>query len=516
MLVGYTKPRIYTPELRHLTPETSLGFDVINFAHDVLHVELLPWERWLFIHALEIVGSFDTEWHFRFRTIVVLVARQNGKTFVGKVLAAYFLYVLCVSLIIGTAQSLDQAEDTWQETVDMIEADEDLGAEVEHVWRTNGSKRIALTGQRQYRVKASSRRAGRGQSSDLVMLDELREHQDFQAWAAITKTTMARKDALIWCMSNAGDGTSVVLRHLRKRAHAALGDPDGMVAALGELEFDAEIDDEDESTLGIFEWSAPPDADQGDRSAWAAANPSCGYGDLTERALVSAYHDDPPDVFRAECLCQWVMATVTPPFPAGAWEFGRDEKSSFAPDAEIFYGVDVSADRMRASICACGLRSDRSYHGELAAYRSGTAWLKDWFEKGASHGRMKVALQARGAPVSAFAEILGAIDGVEVIPCEGTNVTAWAGKLWDAVASADPDSECDSVPIHHRCQPALDLAAQVAATRPLGDGAWAWDRNKSLEDISPLVALTMAHGAATHIEEEQPKSAYEDDGCLFI
>lgn len=516
MLKGHTEPRIYTPPLRELTPETSLGYDVIDFATNVLQLTLKPWQEWLFIHALEIVGSFETEWHFRFRTVVVLIARQNGKTFVGKVLAAYFLYVLQVALIIGTAQSLDQAEDTWQDTVDMVSDIPSLADEIEHIWYTNGAKRLALTGKRQYRVKASSRRAGRGQSSDLVMLDELREHQDFQAWGAITKTTMARPDALIWCMSNAGDGTSVVLRHLRKIAHAALGDPDGMVKALGETEL-AIGDDEDDSTLAIFEWSAPPDADQGDREAWAAANPSLGWGELTERALKSAYTDDPPDVFRAECLCQWVTATVAPPFPAGAWELGKDERSSFAPDAQLFYGVDISADRLKAAICACGMRPDRNFHGELAAYRSGTAWIKEWFEKGASHGPMKVALQARGAPVSAFAEILAAIDGVEVIECEGKDVAAWSGRLWDAVTSSDPDSDSDSVPVFHRTQPALDLAAQVAATRPLGDGAWAWDRNKSLEDISPLVALTMAHGAATHIEEAPPKSAYEDvEGCVFL
>lgn len=516
MLKGHVEPRIYTPPLRELTPETSLGFDVIDFAENVLHETLLEWQKWLFIHALEIVGSFDGEWHFRFRTVLVLIARQNGKTFVGKILAAYFLYVLSVALVIGTAQSLDQAEDTWQETVDMVSDIPSLAEEIEHVWYTNGAKRLSLSGGRNYRVKASSRRAGRGKSSDLVMLDELREHQDFQAWGAITKTTMARPDALIWCMSNAGDGTSVVLRHLRKIAHAALGDPDGMVAELGDSDIAPE-ESEDDSTLAIFEWSAPPDADQGDREAWAAANPSLGHGMLTERALKSAYTDDPPDVFRAECLCQWVTASVAPPFPVNAWEFGKDERSDFADGAQIFYGVDVAADRMHASIAVCGQRQDGAFHGELAVYRSGIAWLVDWFTKGASRGPMTVALQTRGAPVSAFADILGAIDGVTILPCEGKDVAAWAGRLWDAVASSDPESESDSVPIRHRTQPALDLAAQIAATRPLGDGAWAWDRNKSMEDISPLVALTMAFGAATHIEEAPQKSAYEDaEGVVFL
>ena len=49
----------------------------------------------------------------------------------------------------------------------------------------------------------------------------------------------------------------------------------------------------------------------------------------------------------------------------------------------------------------------------------------------------------------------------------------------------------------------------------MGDGAWAWDRHKSIEDISPLVALTMAFGAATSVFTEK-KSAYEDSELLIL
>lgn len=515
MITGHVEPRIYTPPLRELTPDTTLGYDVIDFAETILQVTLLEWQKWLFIHALEIVGSFDSEWRFRFRTIVVLIARQNGKTFVGKILAAYFLYVLQVGLIVGTAQSLDQAEETWSDTVDMVSDIDELSAEIDHIWYTNGSKRLSLKGGRDYRVKASSRKAGRGLSSDLVMLDELREHQDFLAWGAITKTTLAKPNALIWCMSNAGDGTSVVLRHLRMICHEALGDPDGLVKAMGESAIEPDTDMEDDS-IAIFEWSAPPDAEPSDKHAWAAANPSMNIGNITDHAIASSFRTDPKDVFLAECLCQWVTASVTPPFPEGAWQLGIDEESTMASDAQLYFGLDVSGDRGRSSIAVCGMRPDRKYHGELAAYRPGTAWVVPWFETAAAKGPVKVAMQGRGAPVSSFCDILNAIDGVEVITCEGKDVAAWSGKLWDSVASCDPESNSDSVPIYHRTQPRLDLAANIAATRPLGDGAWTWDRTKSLDDISPLVALTMAFGAATQIDEKPKKSAYEADGVIFL
>lgn len=63
----------------------------------------------------------------------------------------------------------------------------------------------------------------------------------------------------------------------------------------------------------------------------------------------------------------------------------------------------------------------------------------------------------------------------------------------------------------------LDLAANVAVTRPAGDGAWTWSRDRSSEDISPLVAATMALGLACEPPEEEPRrSAYEEDDLLVL
>lgn len=514
MVKGKEEPRIFTPPLRELTRETTAGYEAIDFAENVLGVTLMPWQKWLLIHALEVV-DYPDGWRFRFRTIIVLVGRQNGKTTLGAVLSLFFLYCLRTGLIIGTAQDLEQAEDTWSMCVEMAQSNDELSDQISHVWYTNGAKRLQLTDNRNYRVRASTRKAGRGKSADLVLLDELREHRTWEAWSALSKTGIAKKNALLWCMSNAGDGTSVVLRHFRIRAHALLGDPDGIAAALADGEPLDEDTDLEDTALGIFEWSAPPDADKRDREAWAQANPSLGFT-IEERTIRAACADDPDDVFKTECLCQWVTAAIAPPFPVGAWEAGIDPQSIIAPDSSLFFGVDVSDDRARASIAVCGMRPDRSYHVELVAYRNGVGWLQGWFAQRAEQYRgMKVALQSKGAPVSGMAEIIAAVDGVEIIPCQGADVAGWCGRFWDAVASLDPSKQGEVVPIYHLPQPALDLAANVASTRPLGDGAWAWDRRKSLEDISPLVACTMAFGAATGIKKER-RSAYADGADLLI
>ncbi|POH62208.1 terminase, partial [Cryobacterium zongtaii] len=321
---GSETPRIFTPPLRPLTRETSRGFECIEFAEEVLDIQLLPWQKWLLIHALELLEDGT----FRFRYIVLLVARQNGKSTLMTVLSLWRMYVDGAPLIIGTAQNLDVAEEQWQTAVDIAEAIPELAAEIAEsggIVKVNGKKTLKLTSGERYKVQAASRRGGRGLSGDLVLLDELREHQAWDAWAAVTKTTIAKAFAQIWAASNAGDASSIVLRFLRKLAHLALGDPDG-INETGITEDPAEIvidDDEDddaepfvddEDSLGIFEWSAPPGCAINDRNGWAQANPSLGYT-IREKELASAARTDPEWVFRTECLCQWSEGTLEGPFP---------------------------------------------------------------------------------------------------------------------------------------------------------------------------------------------------------
>jgi phage terminase large subunit-like protein len=168
---------------------------------------------------------------FRFRNVVVLVARQNGKSTLSIILSLWSCTCSARPLVIGTAQDLDVAEEIWQGAVDIVEETPELNDLKERVVKVNGKKSLELKTGERYKVKAANRRAGRGLSGDLILLDELREHQSWDAWGAITKTTMARADAQVWALSNAGDASSIVLRYLRKMAHAALGDPDGINAA---------------------------------------------------------------------------------------------------------------------------------------------------------------------------------------------------------------------------------------------------------------------------------------------
>ena len=544
--LGAETPRIFTPPLRELTPETSLGFAAVEFAQDVCGIDLFPWQRWLLIHALELDPELTTSTLdrrrpldpiFRFRKIVVLVARQNGKSTLSQVLSLFFLYILRTNLVLGTAQDLDTAEEVWEGAQEIIDETPELAALADKPIRNNGKKAIRLLTGERYKVKAANRRAGRGLSGDLILLDELREHQSWDAWGAITKTTIARPAAQIWALSNAGDATSIVLRYLRKTAHAALGDPDGINAdddpgrllptagTIDELidlsdggpDLDLEGFEEDADTLGIFEWSAPPGCSVMDRDGWAMANPSMGHG-ISERTIAGDAKGDPEWVFRTECLCQWSDGSLEGPFPSGAWEAGIDPSSRMAAGRRAFC-VDVSWDRSMAYIAVAGLREDGSPHVEMAAQRAGTEWVVPWLSDpdrvARQGGEIEVVVQTSGAPATSLRDALRDAPGVTLIDWGGSDIGASSGVFFDAVSAnierpdADPDDE-PARPVKHPPWPALDLAAATAVTKPMGDG-WGWDRRKSPVDAAPLVAAT---GAVWHaMKKPKPKfrSAWEDE-----
>lgn len=505
---GKTEPRIYTPPLRKLTKETSLGFAAIEYAKTILEMELYPWQEWALIHALEITGDLEGSWLFRYRSILFMVSRQQGKTMLSKIIASFFLNVLGVKAVFGTSLSMEKAEEVWEAVIAEQERHDALSRDIETIARRNGGKKLVLSGGRSYKVGAPTRRAGRGDANDLVMLDEVREHRDWETWSAAVASTNAKPNGLVVCFSNAGDPDSIVLRQLRAQAIERIN---GTKAA----DFGGQVDAD---SLGLFEWSAPEKADTDDLEALAQANPALGYGLVTERALMANRATFPESKFRSECMCQQVETILPEPFPDGAWVGGTDENSYIREDSELFWGIDMSQDRKWTVIAVCGLREDGNYHIELVDRRVGTEWAVQWFkERAPKYGEMKLSFQERGAPVSGLAEQICTIDGVIRLAQGGPDLSAGWNRFYDAVAACAPEDNRGGVKVYHLPQPALDTPGRTCQLRNLGGGVMLPDRVKSPDDISPLMACAMAYAGATQINRKEKKiyvSAYASGNSL--
>lgn len=353
-VLGHEAPRNFTPPLRELTPETSHGFRVIAFARIMLRLEPDPWQCWFWIHALEL----NLDGTYRFRTILLLVARQNGKTTAVQVLFLWALFTGRAKLAVGTAQDLGIARRTWHAAIKMARADDELREQIVAVRKANGQEMLELANGAEYIIQATNEDSGRGlQGVDLLHLDELRTHTDDGAWGALTKTTMARPNSLTICTSNAGSDASIVLNRLHAAALAA-ADP----------------------TLFLAEYSAPDGCDLDDHEARAMANPSLGHGRLSMAALDSAQALDTPAVYRTECLCQRVEHLDTA-VDLDAWKGSRDTAATLGiragetPDAfaerrkalRLAACVDVAPDGAHVTLAIAAMEPDGRVRVEVAA-----------------------------------------------------------------------------------------------------------------------------------------------------
>ena len=274
MSVGRTEPRLWTPPLRPLTPETSYGFDVIDFARDVLKHPLDPWQEWAAIH----LGELLPDGRPRFKKVLILVARQNGKTELLVVLTLYWLFVDRVEVVLGTSTKLDYAAESWRKACKLARRVPELSAEIPRrggirkangeqvLWRADAAECEAEDGSR-YKIAASNEEGGRSLTIDRLVLDELRQHHDYTAYDASEPATSAVPDAQIVAITNAGSDKSVVLNDMREEAlhfiKTAEGDP----------------------RLGLFEYSAPDGSSPVDIEALAQANPNMGHRILAEDLL---------------------------------------------------------------------------------------------------------------------------------------------------------------------------------------------------------------------------------------
>jgi hypothetical protein len=465
------QPRIWTPPLRELNPSTSLGFEVIDFSHDTLGIDLLPWQQWLFIHALEL----KPDGNYRFRTIVTLVARQNGKTTALNILALWRLVMDGARVVMGTSTNLDYARKSWLATVNMAKGSAEILPEFK--WpetRTNGRETLETTSGAIYGIATARRTGGRSLSVDLLILDEIREHRTWEAWSASSKTTNARPRGQRWAISNMGDDGSVVLNHLQEKALKVIA---------GEIE---------DNSLAIFEWSAPPGCDTGDREAWAMANPALGLT-IAEETIASDQTTDDEPVFRTEVLCQRVSSLEPLPIDPEAWAaLATPVPVSGTP---VFF-LDCSPNLQSASIAGAVTVFGGSPYVRLSDYRPGVAWvIPRVAELVKKYPGAKWSYESTG-PASAFAEQLSGV-GVQVEePLTITDMARGCAHLQRLV---------DDEAMSHAGDEAVTVALESAVKRDIGDpGLWSWGRRRSAGDISPLVAVT----GALWLLESQPPLAF--------
>ena len=345
-LMGSTKPRLFSAPLKG----ESKVQDIIDLAN-LIEMPLLPWQE----HVLRDMLIVDKEGMFVRKTNLLLVARQNGKTHLARMLILAHLVKWPSKNVLIMSSNRAMALETFRLVADALEGNDALKSMTKKIRYANGSECIEMLDGTRLDVVAATRDGSRGRSTDFLFIDEVREISE-EGYRAAIPTTRARANAQTLLTSNAGDAFSVVLNGLRERA---LENPP--------------------KTFGFYEYSAPQFAKIDDRKGWAMANPALGYT-VTEETLEEAVATSPIENTRTEMLCQWIDSLASP-WSHGSVEACSDASLEMPIGGFTIFGFDVSPSRRNASLVAGQLLPDG---------RIGIGLLQTW-ESQVSVDELKIA-----------------------------------------------------------------------------------------------------------------------------
>ena len=315
-LIGHKIPRIHTPFLKGDSRVDEVADLAVKIGQP-----LLDWQYLVLQDMLRI----DSKGDFKRKTMGLLIARQNGKTHLARMLILAHLFLWDSKMVIGMSSNRNMALDTFRQVANAIIDNDFLKDQIKQIRYANGQESITTLKGNRYQIVAATRDGSRGLTANFLFIDELREITE-EGWKAARPTTRATGGQTLVC-SNAGDAYSVVLNDLRERA----------------LSYPS-------PTLGWYEYSAPPHCKVDDRNAWAMANPSLSFL-IDEETLEEAVATNPINNTRTEMLCQWVDS-MTSPFTTQMITDTSDSNLQITPGGNIVFAIDVSPSKRSGALLA--------------------------------------------------------------------------------------------------------------------------------------------------------------------
>jgi hypothetical protein len=443
------------PAIRATCAELGLGFD--------------PWQ----VGAVKCIEAKNQAGMYAADTVVISIPRQVGKTY----LIGAVIFARCIQrpgiTVVWTAHRFKVARETFM-ALKGIATSEKLAPHVDPdaVHSAAGNESITFRNGSRIVFAARERGAIRGFSKvEVLVLDEAQILTE-AAMSDMAPTQNQADNPQMFLMGTPPKPTdpSETFTHLRSEAL------EGSSEALCYIEFSAHPDTDPESRQAIREANPSVPA----RTSWRAID--------RLRKLLS--NDDD---YSREVLGRWdgnVSAQVIDP---EAWRLAADELS--LPGESLVLAVDVSPDRLSASIGLASLRSDGSTHVEVIDTRPnmGTGWVVHRLKSFPQMAAVKaVMVDSVGPAASLIPDLRQArIKRLEVLTT--SDVKQACGGFFDGVHQRK---------IRHLGQPPLNAALAGAKKRDVGD-AWAWDRKRADVDITPLVAVTLAaHGVSVKRKRE--------------
>jgi hypothetical protein len=419
-LIGRAQPRI--------APPVPVRSDIAGFRETAsgLLIPLRPWQ--------EIAGTYlmatGPDGFPLYREVAIVVARQNGKTTLGKPFIVHKLREgrrithlaqvreLPRKMFGLVAESLDES---------LFPKRRGKGGKMQTIWPRfgAGSEEILLANGGEYRIAAANRGGARGFTNDIVIIDELREMESTEIMEAAESTILTSPWGQIVYFSNAGTDDSVVLNALRERADS---DP----------------------SLAYLEWSADPELDPGDPAGWVQANPSIGHDPVLFGNLERAHRRHSlvgsMPIFETENLCRWVKTLREALVRPAEWSLCETDEP-LVKGRKAFLAVSMDPDGRRASAVLAWQRPDRRIALRVVADVTGdpvdvTDVAKDFAEEGRKHRALIVGFDPMtDAELAKHARVTKSITGAEWANASAmfVNLVETGRLVWEDAAAVGED-----------------------------------------------------------------------------
>jgi hypothetical protein len=230
-----------------------------------------------------------------------------------------------------------------------------------------------------------------------------------------------------------------------------------------------------------------------------AANPA--FGIRMNRDFIDEERDTLSHMgYLRERLSIWSDDPLTMVIPMSTWVELEDAASKMVGRRAI--AVDCPPLLGSTVIGAMGRREDGAWHGEVIEQHPGTDWAPVRVgEIVRKNEDVACVVVDPASPAGALIPDIEA-EGVEVMTVSQQQHAQACGMLYTRATGKD-ESKALTKGFRHLGDPILTDALKAAVKRPTRDGAWMWNRKDSGDDISPLVAVTLAgYGLSTLPEVE--------------
>lgn len=410
------------------------------------------------------------------KRVGVSVPRQNGKSqlLVSRALAGALLFG--EKKIVVSAHQQDTARESFAKLMEIIEDDANtsLRGRVKSVMNALNRESVKFTNGATIQFKARSGAAGKGFSSDCLLLDEA-QILGSRAWTSINSTMSAMRNPQVWLLGTPPqeEDDSYTFEMVRNSAISG----NSTAAAWCEWSADPAASDYDPASE-LTRWSANP--------AWNTR--------INHEVVQGEFETYSADRFAQDRLGVWRNDQAQRVIPMDLWA-ARKVSAEGVPDGDpAAFGLDMSHDRV-VSVGVCV-----GEHVEVAALDkvSDTLGAVEWLIERAGK-KIPVVVDGQSPAASMVAALRNA--GVQVVVTSAADMAKACGAFYDAVLEER---------LTHFDQAPLNAALMGARKRPIGAaGGWGWDRKDYSINLAPLVSVTLARfGATSATSTKKPSAAF--------